>query len=211
MSIISEFKEGLVLGYSEITGSLSPDLSPVINVFIFAILISLYCVFTWKFYNFLSKKDLIELNLNQYNKTLHPVLNKLVAVFFYVMEYMIILPFIIFFWFAILALLIMVLSEELSIKVVIMISAAIVASIRILAYYEVNLSKDLAKIFPFTALTIFLLTPGFFNLQRIFSNFEEIPSLLGNIVYFIIFIIAIEFILRMVDLFMSFWRSEEED
>jgi hypothetical protein len=210
MSIASEFREGLIGGYQELMNSLSPEYSPIIKVFVFAILISIYAIFCWKFYRFLSKKDLIELNLNQYNKTLHPGLSKLIATIFYIIEYILILPFIIFFWFLVLALLILLLSENLSVLGVIMASSAIVASVRILAYYEGDLSKDLAKIFPFTALTIFLLSPNFFSFERIYLSLGEIPSLLGQIIYFIILIIVIELVLRLVDLTLGLWGIEEK-
>ena len=210
MAFFTEFKSGFIEGYAEITGALSSEYNVLINVFIFTLLISFYSIFTWKFYRFLSKKDLIELNLSQYNRTLHPILNKFFAVILYIIEYIVILPFIIFFWFAILALLILILSNELAISQVILAAAAIVASIRILAYYEEDLSRELAKIFPFTALVIFILSPGFFSTERIITNLSEVPHLLGNIIYFLVFIVAIELVLRVIDLFMKLSKNKEE-
>ncbi|MCH7568778.1 MAG: hypothetical protein IIA87_05130 [Nanoarchaeota archaeon] len=208
MGLLTEFKDGLITGYKDITQTVPTEYSSLINLFIFAILIALYAIFTWKFYRYLSKKDLIELNLQQYNRTTHPFLNKLFAMFLYLIEYIIILPFLIFFWFAVLALLILVLSEELVINQVIIVSAAIVAAIRMLAYYEEDLSKDLAKIFPFTVLVIFILSPGFFSLERIISNLSQIPTLLTSILYFLIFIIVLELILRTADTLINLARSD---
>ena len=210
MGFFSEFAKGLSIGYSEITGTFSSEFTSLINVFIFAILIALYSVFTWKFYRYISKKDLIGLNLQQYNRTTHPFFNKLVAALFYLIEYLIILPFLIFFWFAILALIILVLSEELTASQVIIISAAIVGAIRMLAYYEEDLSKDLAKIFPFTILVIFIINPSFFSLDRVLENLRAIPTFLGNIVLFLVLIVGVELILRVIDLILNLFKSEEE-
>ena len=57
MTVFEEFVNGLSVGYNELTGSLSFQYSSLLNVFIFAILIAIYSVFTFKFYRYLSKKD----------------------------------------------------------------------------------------------------------------------------------------------------------
>jgi hypothetical protein len=207
MGGVTEFFGGLVKGYSELFATLPEEYFALVNVFIFAVLISLYAVFTWKFYRLLSKRDIISLNLSQYNRVEHPLLKKLIATFLYMMEYIIILPALIFFWFGVLALIILVLSESLDIGQVIIVSAAMVASIRILAYYEEGLSKDMAKMFPFTILAIFLLSPEFFSLERISNNLTLIPNLFSKIIYFLALIIAIEFLLRILDLGMRFMFS----
>ena len=164
MSGVTEFFEGFIQGYSELFGMLSGEYFALVNVFIFAVLISLYAVFTWKFYRLLSKKDIISLNLSKYNGLEHPFLKKVAETALYMIEYVIIMPALIFFWFGVLALIILVLSESLEIGQVIIVSAAMVAAIRILAYYEEDLSKDMAKMFPFTILAIFILSPEFFSL-----------------------------------------------
>ena len=207
MTVLREFIDGFLIGYRELTSGLSFEHSSLLNVFIFALVIALYSVFTFKFYKSLSKKDLIDLNLGQYNRTNHPFANKLFATILYLLEYIIILPFLIFFWFAILAIIILVLSNELIVSQVIIVSAAVVSAVRILSYYDENLSQDLAKIFPFTILAIFLINPSFFSIQRIASNIPEIPGLVGSVVLFLILIIAIELILRFLDLMANLFRS----
>jgi hypothetical protein len=211
MGFYNEFIIGLGTTYNDLTGSLPITYLSLINVFIFAILIALYSVFTWKFYRFLSKKDLIELNLAKHNTSSHPGVKKFFAVIFYFIEYVIVLPFLIFFWFAVLALLILILSENQGINQVIVISAAMVAAIRILAYYTEDLSRDLAKIFPFTVLTIFLLNPEFFSLERILTNVTQVPQFLTNILYFLVLIIALELILRIIDVFMNLFRGDDKN
>ena len=210
MGLIQEFINGISIGYQDLTGSLSFTYSSLINIIIFAILLSIYSIFTWKFYRFISKKDLIELNLSKYNRSNHPWIAKIFAAILYLIEYIIILPFLIFFWFAILSLLILILSEELVINQVVVITASIVITIRILSYYAEDLSRDLAKIFPFTIMVIFILSPGFFSLERIGANLLEIPQLLGSILYFLILIVAVELFLRVIDLMINLASSDKE-
>lgn len=206
---IADFLSGFVEGYSKLFMILPEEYFSLVNVFIFAVLISLYAVFTWKFYRLLSKKDILSLNLSQYNNVEHPLLNKLVAISLYLIEYIIIMPALIFFWFGILALIILLLSQSLEIGQVIIVSAAMVAAIRILAYYEEDLSKDMAKMFPFTILAIFILSPEFFSLQRVANNLTLIPELFIQIMYFLVLIVSIEFLLRILDLGIRFVFSRK--
>ena len=211
MGFFREFINGLSTGYGELTGSFGTDYANLINVFIFAVLIALYSVFTWKFYKSLSKKDLIHLNLAQYNRTTHPIANKFFAAIFYLIEYLIILPFLIFFWFATLALIILVLSEELLASQIIIVSASIVAAVRILSYYQEDLAKELAKIFPFTILAIFIVNPSFFELGRVVSNLAEIPTFLKSILLFLILIVVVELLLRTIDTILRLFRDDDEE
>ncbi len=211
MSLV-DFTKGVFLdGYNNLQSAIPSQYSPIVSLLVFSILIAIYSIFTWKFYRYLSKKNLIELNLAKYNTSNHPIFSKLFGVILYFLQYIIILPFLIFFWFAVLALIILILSEELGINQVIIVSAAIVAAIRILAYYEEDLSKDLAKMFPFTVLAIFILSPGFFSLERVITNLAQVPALVTNIFYFLVFIIILEIILRILDLIATPFRSEEEE
>ena len=209
MGGIADFLSGFVDGYSDLFTVLPEEYFSLVNVFIFAVLISLYAVFTWKFYRLLSKKDILSLNLSQYNNVGHPLLKKLVAISLYLIEYIIIMPALIFFWFGILALIILLLSQSLEIGQVIIVSAAMVAAIRILAYYEEDLSKDMAKMFPFTILAIFILSPEFFSLERVANNLTLIPELFTKIMYFLVLIVAIEFLLRLLDLGIRFAFSRK--
>jgi hypothetical protein len=200
----------IVNAYNSLLAGIPSQYSDLVVVFVFALLIVIYSIFTWKFYRFLSKKDLISLNLIKYNHLKHPFLNKLWAIILYLIEYIIILPFLIFFWFGVLALLILVLSENLAINQVIIVSAAMVAAIRMLSYYEEDLSRDLAKMFPFTILAIFILNPNFFSLERILTNLVKIPEFVGSILFFLILIVVIEVILRIIDVIRNAFTSGRE-
>ena len=182
-----------------------------IGLFLLVFLVFIYAVFVWKFYRFISKKNIIELNLNQYNRTEHPVFAKLIAGGFYFLEYIIILPFIIFFWFATFTLFLIFLTENLEINTLLIISVIIIAAVRMTSYYNEDLSKDVAKLLPFTLLAVSIINPNFFNIERIFSHFNEIPNFFGNIMYYLSFIIILEIILRFFDFLFSLFGLEEEE
>jgi|TARA_Y100000310_G_scaffold343370_1_gene450663 hypothetical protein len=209
MAIGDGFVSTLSGAYNSVLGSIPGQYSSLVNVLMFAVLITAYAIFTWKFYRYISKKDLISLNLSQYNRFELGFLKKLWATILYVVEYVIVLPFLIFFWFGVLALLILVLSSELAVSEVLVVSAAMVAAIRMLAYYEEDLAKDIAKMFPFTILAIFILSPGFFTIERLLGNLAQIPQLTLDILYFLVFIIVLELILRVLDLVRSLFVRDK--
>ena len=113
-----------------------------------------------------------------------------------------------FFWFIIFAFFLTFLSE-LEIQTLLLISATIVAAIRMTSYYKEDLSRDIAKLLPFTLLATSILNPAFFNIERIFTHFNELPNFLGNIFYYLIFIIILEIVLRFFDFIFSLFGVEE--
>lgn len=173
----------------------------------FTAVIVIYSVFVFYFYRFLAKKNLIELNLNQYNQYNNPAIVKFFAFIFYIIEYIILLPVITFFWFSVLAILILLLSKGIGTATILLISAALVASVRVTSYVSEDLSKDLAKMLPFTLLAIAITTAGFFDINALLSRISEIPSLFSNIPYYLLFIVSVELIMRIADFIQSIFTS----
>ena len=137
-------------------------------------------------------------------------MEKFLAIVLYTIEYIIILPFLVLFWFTIFSLFLLFLAESRSTEQILLISAAIIASTRVTAYIGEELSMDIAKIFPFTVLVLFLLEPNFFDLNDIFTKISQIPFLFNNILIFMIFIFTVEFILRGLYSLTELFVSEKE-
>lgn len=207
--------EGIVGGLQEIinsvTNSLPEDYRAFVILSIYTLLIAIYAIFIWKFYRFLAKRDLLELNLRKYSTAEHPVIKRISTSALYFLEYIIILPVIVFLWFSILSVFIIVLSENQSIEHVLLIAASIVASVRLTAYFNEELSKDIAKLFPFTLLAIFLVNPASFSVIAITEGIGQIPNLLGNVFSYLLFIIGLELIMRILFLIIyTIWPPEEK-
>lgn len=182
-----------------------------LTLIFFTSVIVIYSVFVFYFYRFLAKKNIIELNLNKYNQYQNPTIVKLFAAIFYVIEYIILLPVLTFFWFAVLSVLILLLSKGLDIATVLLISAALVASVRITSYVSESLSKDLAKMLPFTLLAIAITSPGFFEMSTLFARVKEIPSLFSHVPYYLIFIAATEIIMQIFTFLESMVQSTKAE
>jgi hypothetical protein len=193
----------MVEGVSETTSFLAGfalgETGLLFTLLFFTAVIVIYSVFVYYFYKFLAKKNIIELNLSKYGEGIEAGIAKLFAVLFYIVEYLIILPVVTFFWFAVLAILILLLAEGMDASSVLLISAALVASVRVTSYVSENLSRDLAKMLPFTLIAIAITKPGFFNATALLSRFGEIPALFSNIPYYLLFIVVLELIMRIAD------------
>ena len=57
-----------------------------VSLSLIVFLIVIYSIFIWKFYKFIAKKKIVELNLSQYNNSENPAVSKLVAGAIYFVE-----------------------------------------------------------------------------------------------------------------------------
>jgi hypothetical protein len=205
----SNFGATLSEAYNIFISSMPLFFQNFINLLLIILLVVVYSVFIWKFYRFIATKNIISLNLNQYNRVKHAFFTKLAAGGFYLFEYIIILPFLIFFWFSVFTLFLIFLTKGLEISFLLLLSAVIVATIRMTSYYKEDLAKDLAKLIPFTLLAVSILNPEFFSVERIFNQFAAIPSFFSEISTYLIFIIILEMILRSFDFVFSLFGIGE--
>jgi hypothetical protein len=181
------------------------------TLIIFTCLIAIYSLFVYYFHLFLARKNLLELNLNNYNSYEHPSVARFFAGLFYILEYLILLPIFTFFWFGIFSILVLTLSEGLEISTVLLVSAAFVASVRITSYLNFNLSKDIAKLLPLTLLAVAITKPGFFNVNSLISRITEIPAIFSDIISYLVFIMVVELIMRLTDTITGVFDNSEEE
>ncbi|MGD9276695.1 MAG: hypothetical protein PVJ67_05975 [Candidatus Pacearchaeota archaeon] len=210
MGMFNKLGDMLVGLYISFIDFLPPFFAKFFNFLFLVLLVVAYCIIIWKLYRFISKKNIIELNLNKYNTVEHPAITKILAAVFYFIEYMILMPFWVFVWFSIFTIFLVFLTENLAINTLLLISATIVAAIRMTAYYREGLSKDISKLLPFTLLSISILNPNFFNVERIISHLSSIPGLFSNISLYLVFIIILEIILRTFEFTFSLFNIDGE-
>lgn len=197
--------------YQSFLSILPPWMQTFVNLFLLVLIVFIYAIFVWKIHKLVAKKNIIELNLRQYNKSEHPFLSRLFGAGLYFLEYIIILPFFIFIWFAAFTLFVILLSEDIPVSTLLLISAVIVGSIRMTAYYRENLSRELAKLLPLNLLAVAMIKSGFMSFDRIFNQFSQLQSSLSSIPMYLAFIIIIEVILRAFDILFSLFEIEELD
>ena len=79
------------------------------------------------------------------------------------------------------------------------------------AYYNEDLSKDLAKLVPFTLLGVSIINPHFFDVGRIISQVSEIPQFATQIVSYLLFIVALEIVLRIFEFAFSIFNLKDDE
>lgn len=185
--------------YQEFLLSLPNWAQIFINLFLISLVIVLYSIFVWKFHKFVSHKNIFSINLQKYNRSDHPVIAKTIAVFFYFLEYIVILPFLIFFWFMVFTIFLILLTENLELDKILIFSTALITAVRMTAYYKEDLSKDIAKLIPFTILAGSLAVGGTFSFEKILGQIVAIPNFFNHIFTYLLFIFLVEMILRVLE------------
>ena len=164
---------------------------------IFIIGMVIYSVFIFKFYRFVAKKDIFRAELQKYNKAQHPGVAKFLGGLLYVLEYILLFPIFTFFWFVVFAGLLTFLVKQQAVQNILLISVAIIAAIRMCAYYNENLAQDLAKMLPFALLGVFIVELNFFSFNKSILMLKELVNLWDLMIYYLIFVVVLEILLRM--------------
>jgi hypothetical protein len=166
-------------------------LTTVEPLIFFVIGMAIYAVFIFKFYRFVAKRDIFELHIERYqHKGLHKFLHGIKSFFLF--------PLVAFFWFIVLSVLLVMISKMGDVTIVLQISIALVSAIRITAYYNEDLSKDLAKMLPFALLAILILDIYDVAFSSSIEMLRMLPTVWETIAYYLIFVVLLESVLRIL-------------
>ena len=157
-----------------------------------------YAVFIFKFYRFIASRDMFALDLSSYEQSRYLWVRRILHVVMYIAKYLIVFPAFAFFWFAILTIILSLLSKERAISEILVIALATVGVIRVAAYYNEELSRDVAKVLPFAVLGLFLIDASFFEIGKSLNVLRGADDYRESILYYMLFIIVLEFSLRVI-------------
>ncbi len=172
------------------------DLLRPVVVYILGMVV--YAVFVFNFYRFVATRDMFQIDLSKYQESRFRWVRAFLQIVMYVVKYLIVFPVFAFFWFAILTLILTFLSKQQSFTEILLMALATVSAIRVASYYNEALSMDLAKILPFAVLGIFVVNTSFFTISDSLDTLLEAESYTENILYYLAFLIALEFALRLI-------------
>jgi len=189
--------------------------SSIYDIVVFSIGMVVYGIFIFHFYRFLSKKDIFSLNLeNRLRggkfKSSGEKVSTSIRIAAYIGTNILVFPIVIFVWFLVYSIFMFFLAQDMEIKTIFLVSSSIVIAVRIAAYYNEDLSRDLAKLIPFVLLGIFILSPTFFSLDEIIPRIKEIPNFIIQIAAFLAVAITVEIVLSMLYLFKLKFISPKE-
>lgn len=172
------------------------DLLQPVAIFVLGMAVYAFAVF--KFYRFVASRDMFELDLSKYEESRYRWVRAILQVIMYLAKYIILFPIFAFLWFGVLTLILAFLSKEQAFSEILQMALATVTAIRVVAYYDEDLSRDLAKILPFAVLAIFLIDASFFTISDSLDILKEATDHRETILYYLGFLIAAEFALRII-------------
>ena len=191
--------------------------SSIYDLIGFSIGMVMYGIFVYHFYKFLSKRDIFSFNIGEkitqakfkssgQRKSVAPRAAAFIATKLFIF------PFVIFLWFIGYSSFMFMLVQNLPSSTIFLVSSGLIIAIRISAYYSEDLSKDIAKLVPFTLLGIFLLNPQFYSFSETLERLLEIPSFIIQIASFMILAMIVEITLSTLYLIrMKFFHKEKEE
>ena len=179
-----------------VLGPIAPGLAEQLPQFIILTLsLALYGVLI---YHFVSRRDEFGFSLRQYQLAHSSASRYLSAKLIGLIEYAVIFPIFVLVWFSCFTILLSLLAKNLPLDQLLLVSVTLVSAIRVTAYYNENLSQELAKLIPLVLLGVALIEPNFFSLPLVLERIRGISQLLHQLPLFFAFIILTEWALRIL-------------
>ncbi len=165
-----------------------------LNLFISTIFLFFASLLSWYiYYKQLARRDLFEIpKLNLKSKFVN-VLDRII----YFLKYLLIFPIYSFIWFLVFSFLLFALSKSRPIEDILFLGIIVVAATRIGAYVSEKLAEDMAKLLPLTLIAIFLIDPKAVTIETITSSFPILLQQIPRVAKYLLFIIAVEWLLRI--------------
>lgn len=165
---------------------------------IFIAVIASFCLFVLFFSSFIARRDFFGVG-GRYDEIKEGLpKGPIVAA----IEYILFFPIIVFFWAIVFFVMLMFLvPPNQTLEITLAMAIATVGVIRIIAYFSEDYANEMAKLVPLTILVIFMLDVRLFSFGSSIEKLKEAasnPVLWKTLVYFLIFIILMEFFLRLV-------------
>lgn len=157
---------------------------------IFTVGMLIYALFIFKFYRFIARREVFKKRIRDWDK------HKGTKKFMLALEYIFLFPIVAFMWFIGFTAIMSVIAKVIAINDIFMISMAVLTTIRITAYYDEELSRDVAKLLPFALLGIFLLDISGVSYGMFFRMLVILPEMTGTLFYYFVFIVVLELFLR---------------
>ncbi len=209
--VVGNLSTGIADLYNIFLSGMPSGTQKIINLLLVVILVVIYAILIWKFYRWISKREILKLSVWIKSRTSSPGGSKFLGGIFYLIENLVFLPVIIFLWFLFVTIFLIFLTQGMEVGTVLTLSAIIITAIRMSSYYKEEVARELAKMLPLTLLAVALTQYGTFNFSEIIRNISLIPNYISEIWIYFIFIFVVEFILTLFDLIFRYFRVSEDE
>ena len=192
------------MGPTELNGSFGSGWVPqdalqtLLPVAVYVLAMAVYAILIFKFYRFIANRDIFSFNLSKNDQSSLPALRNLFSLIGYVVKFIVMFPAFAFVWFATLTAMLALLSADRQLSDILLIALVAVCAVRVCAYYDEDLARDLAKILPFAVLSVFLVGTSSLDIPASLEVLAQVSQGWETIFYYWLFLIALEFALRLV-------------
>ncbi len=161
----------------------------------------IYGFFIFSFYKHVSRRLLFKLEMPSFKGAKHPFVWSLWLHFLYVLKYVFVSPFLFFLWATCISFILLIFngSNTIPVETTLLIAMALLAAIRVTAYFNEELSGELAKTLPLSMLAVFLLDMTAVSLATFIDKLQLVPALGPQLAFYFACVVILEFVLRMID------------
>ena len=165
-----------------------------LNLLWSTVILFLVSLLAWYiYYKQLARRDLFEIPKLKLQTKFVNFFDKAI----YFLKYLLIFPVYSFIWFLIFSFLLFALSKSRTIEEILFLGIIVVAATRVGAYISEKLAEDMAKLLPLTLIAIFLMDPKAVTLDTFIASFNSILLQLPKVAKYLLFIIVVEWLLRV--------------
>ncbi len=169
---------------------------------IFAISVAFMGVVIFNLHRSMSKRNVLGIDWSGLRTSGQP-LHLLLFGLAYLATYGLLFPFLAYVWFWLLAGMLAFLYNSKEAQELLMVAMAVLTAVRVTAYYNEELSRDISKILPYGLLGVFLINSGQYDLQASLDLLESMGGEEDSAFYFWVYISAQELALRITQPFLS--------
>jgi len=182
----------LLLLHGDFASVVGPNL---INLVIYTFAIAAYSIFVWHFHRFVAQRDVFKWDTEKFERS--GTLGRFGHGFAYFVKYLVAYPILVFVWFGVFSVFMFLLGKSLPVENVLLITFALVTSIRIVAYYAEEMSNTLAILIPVTLLIVYVSDPSFFDFGAVGDRAFNVLNFVGDILKYTAFSVFMEWVLRI--------------
>ncbi|HEV8361617.1 MAG TPA: hypothetical protein VGR28_14305 [Candidatus Thermoplasmatota archaeon] len=114
------------------------------------------------------------------------------------LRFVVLFPVISFSMFLVLAIALSFLAKSQTMQEILLLAMAVVASIRVAAYFSETAREDLAKLMPLGLLAVLSVDPGFLRLETPVDRLASLPGEAGFVARLLVVLVVLEVALRIV-------------
>lgn len=161
------------------------------------IAIAAYSGFVFMFYRLLARRDILNLDLGKYERSMNGRIKAFFHTGVWLLQYAIAIPLLIAFWTLVMAVILTLLADGNDHARNALIATSVVGSVRILAYWTEDLSRDVAKMLPFAVLGVFLVGSTSVEVSEFNDLRNNLPELAASYFNSMVLLAILETVLRI--------------